>query len=189
MLARPALYADGGGDGPGFRLRFSHLMPCPTVAGFQSAPLHRRPHCLSDKDSAPREGKASIVDGGEWGGQKGWFRKDDFGFVLTMVLCMAQRRRRWDGQAVATPRISITGDESNPSTEILFFPRKKSKMCGPCVCKINCMKKMKNKTSVIGFFRGHGPTSQPPTLFPRENPWRRHWKDGDGRYGALNKFM
>ena len=71
-LARPTLCRGGGGAGPGFRGDFPTLCPCPTAAGFESAPLHR-PCCLSDKDSAPREGTASEVDGVDEEGRRAGF--------------------------------------------------------------------------------------------------------------------
>ena len=47
---------------PDFGEIFPPHVPCPAVAGFLSTPLHR-PCRVSDKDSAPREGTASDVDG------------------------------------------------------------------------------------------------------------------------------
>ena len=57
---------------PDFGKIFPTVCPYPTVAGFQSAPLHR-PCCLSDRDSAPREGIASGVDGVDEEGRRAGF--------------------------------------------------------------------------------------------------------------------
>ena len=59
MLARPSLC--GGGVGPGLREDFPTSVPCPTVAGFQSAPLHR----------SPAVSATETVDGGRRAGFEG----------------------------------------------------------------------------------------------------------------------
>ena len=94
MLARPTLC--GGGVGPGLQGDFATSCHLPDGSG---VPV--RPCRVSDKDSASRDGTVSEVDGGGRGGQMGWFRRD--GLTLVYFGCMAQRRSRWEGQAVATP--------------------------------------------------------------------------------------
>ena len=57
---------------PDFGEIFPPHAPCPVVAGFLSAPLHR-PCRISDKDSAPRVGTASEVDGADEEGRRAGF--------------------------------------------------------------------------------------------------------------------
>ena len=107
--------------GPDFGEIFPPRAPCPTVARFLSAPL-RRPCCLSDKDSAPREGIASEDDGGQRGGQKGWFGRDVLRYLLSF--------RAWcggvaDGRARTwRPYISRYRGGWNPPAEVPLFSRK-----------------------------------------------------------------
>ena len=137
---------------------------CPTVAEFQSVPLHH-PCCLNDKDSPSREGKASEVDGGGRGGQKGLFRRDGlryFGFVH------GAEASPIGGSGHSDPIFRVTGKESNTPAEISFFSRNLSKMCSPCVYIIKCVK-TDEKQSLGGRLLSRS-WPRPPILLSHGNP-------------------
>ena len=111
---------------PDFGEIFPPHAPCPKVTGFLFAQLHC-PCRVSDKDSAPREGTASEVDGADGEGSRAGFGGMALGSYSGCV--HGAEASPSGGSGRGDPAFRVTGEGSDPPAETSFFFLKMYQKC------------------------------------------------------------